>query len=250
MKIVFTTLALILLFGCSLSRNSRKNSSNTGPQLVKIYCMDGFNNEKLPDCRAYSGDSLLGISDSTGWIHLVLNSELNHNTIRLVANDTLHTNANYASYNRYFNTEITVIFYPNQAYENLIWERDNQKYGYQSKEKMLYPTKSPLLGAQPKKETTEALFPGGNAGMSAYITNQVVYPTMAIEEDISGSVRLNFIVQKDGAISHIIPSLGTHPILNQEAVRVIRNSPKWTPGSEEGVPVKTRCLLPVNFKLY
>ena len=249
MKILLYTLVAAVLLGCSLTRKSRIKSSDNEPQTVRIYCMDGFNNQGFPDCRAYIGDSLIGISDSTGWMSVTLAPQTRENTLRLVANDSLHSDGNYESFNPYFNSETTVIFYPNQKYENLIWERENEKYGFQSKEKMLNPKKSPLLGELTNKPTTDAAFPGGNAGLAQYIKEEIVFPQLAIENNISGSVRLHFIVQKDGSISHLVPAMGTHPILNQEAIRVIRNSPKWTPGTEEGKQAKTHCLLPVNFKL-
>ncbi|MBF1524210.1 MAG: energy transducer TonB [Prevotella salivae] len=92
-------------------------------------------------------------------------------------------------------------------------------------------------------------FPGGQIAMLKYIMENMKYPKQAMKEGIQGRVAVRFIVEKDGSISDVKPILSVHPLLNKEAVRVVESMPKWTPGKQNGKPVRVRFNLPVMFKL-
>ncbi|MFC2654064.1 MAG: energy transducer TonB [Segatella salivae] len=92
-------------------------------------------------------------------------------------------------------------------------------------------------------------FPGGQIAMMKYIMENIKYPKQAMKEGIQGRVTVRFIVEKDGSISDVKPILSVHPLLNKEAVRVVKSMPKWTPGKHNGKPVRVRFNLPVMFKL-
>lgn len=92
-------------------------------------------------------------------------------------------------------------------------------------------------------------FPGGQIAMMKYIMENMKYPKQAMKEGIQGRVTVRFIVEKDGSISDVRPVLSVHPLLNKEAVRVVESMPKWTPGKQNGKPVRVRFNLPVMFKL-
>lgn len=92
-------------------------------------------------------------------------------------------------------------------------------------------------------------FPGGQIAMMKYIMENMKYPKQAMKEGIQGRVTVRFIVEKDGSISDVRPILSVHPLLNKEAVRVVESMPKWTPGKQNGKPVRVRFNLPVMFKL-
>ncbi len=92
-------------------------------------------------------------------------------------------------------------------------------------------------------------FPGGQIAMLKYIMENMKYPEQAMKEGIQGRVAVRFIVEKDGSISDVKPILSVHPLLNKEAVRVVKSMPKWTPGKQNGKPVRVRYNLPVMFKL-
>ena len=92
-------------------------------------------------------------------------------------------------------------------------------------------------------------FPGGQIAMMKYIMENMKYPEQAMKEGIQGRVTVRFIVEKDGSISDVKPVLSVHPLLNKEAVRVVESMPKWTPGKNNGKPVRVRFNLPVMFKL-
>ena len=92
-------------------------------------------------------------------------------------------------------------------------------------------------------------FPGGQIAMLKYIMENIKYPEQAMKEGIQGRVAVRFIVEKDGSISDVKPILPVHPLLNKEAVRVVESMPKWTPGKQNGKPVRVRFNVPVMFKL-
>lgn len=92
-------------------------------------------------------------------------------------------------------------------------------------------------------------FPGGQIAMLKYIMENMKYPEQAMKKGIQGRVAVSFIVEKDGSISDVKPILSVHTLLDKEAVRVVESMPKWTPGKQNGKPVRVRFNLPVMFKL-
>ena len=92
-------------------------------------------------------------------------------------------------------------------------------------------------------------YPGGQIAMMKYIMENMKYPEQAMKKGIQGRVAVSFIVEKDGSISDVKPVLSVHPLLNKEAVRVVKSMPKWSPGKHNGKPVRVRFNLPVMFKL-
>ena len=92
-------------------------------------------------------------------------------------------------------------------------------------------------------------FPGGQIAMLKYIMENIKYPEQAMKEGIQGRVTVRFIVEKDGSISNVKPVLSVHPLLDKEAVRVVESMPKWSPGKQNGKPVRVRFNVPVMFKL-
>ena len=92
-------------------------------------------------------------------------------------------------------------------------------------------------------------YPGGQIAMLKYIMENIKYPEQAMKEGIQGRVTVRFIVEKDGSISNVKPILSVHPLLDKEAVRVVESMPKWSPGKQNGKPVRVRFNVPVMFKL-
>lgn len=92
-------------------------------------------------------------------------------------------------------------------------------------------------------------FPGGIGEMYKYLGKNIKYPAVASRNGLEGNVILQFVVNKEGAISDIqvVKSLGGGT--DEEAMRVIKTMPKWAPGKQNGRPVNVRYTLPVRFKL-
>ena len=92
-------------------------------------------------------------------------------------------------------------------------------------------------------------FPGGDAALMQYLTNNLRYPTMAREAGIQGTVFVTFVVERDGSITDVRILRGVGGGLDEEAVRVVRNMPRWTPGRQRGQAVRVQFNLPIRFVL-
>jgi protein TonB len=92
-------------------------------------------------------------------------------------------------------------------------------------------------------------FPGGQVGWATYLQETMRYPPIARENNISGKVQLSFIVEKDGSLSEIKVLQGIGGGCDEEAVRVLMNSPQWKPGIQDGKLVRVIYTIVLNFKL-
>ena len=93
------------------------------------------------------------------------------------------------------------------------------------------------------------IFPGGDAALMKYLSENVKYPALAIKAQEQGRVVVSFTVEKHGAISDVKVARSVTPSLDAEAVRVVKAMPKWTPGKQGGQLVRVRYNVPVSFKL-
>ena len=92
-------------------------------------------------------------------------------------------------------------------------------------------------------------FPGGQDELNKYIGKNVKYPAFARENNISGTVYINFVIDKDGKPINVKIERGVNKSLDEEAMRVIKNMPTWSPGKQNGQTVKVQYTIPVSFKL-
>ncbi|WP_311416659.1 M56 family metallopeptidase [Hoylesella shahii] len=92
-------------------------------------------------------------------------------------------------------------------------------------------------------------FPGGDAAMMKYLAENIKYPVSAQKAKEQGRVVVQFIVEKDGAVTGVKAVRSVTPVLDAEAVRVIKAMPKWTPGRQGGQPVRVNYNVPVSFRL-
>lgn len=92
-------------------------------------------------------------------------------------------------------------------------------------------------------------FPGGISGLRTYLNQNIRYPAEAQENCVQGRVVVSFVVGKDGHISDVTVLRSVDPSLDKEAIRVVRNMPRWTPGKQGGEPVRVRYNVPVSFRL-
>ena len=93
------------------------------------------------------------------------------------------------------------------------------------------------------------LFKGGDLNkFREWIMKRTNYPQAAIDKKIKGKVFLTFIVEKDGSVSNVTVVKGVDPLIDDEAVKSISGSPKWTPGLQRGLPVRVRYSISLNFK--
>ncbi len=92
-------------------------------------------------------------------------------------------------------------------------------------------------------------FPGGMKEFMKWLTKNLKYPIMAQQKNIEGKVMVSFIVNKDGTV--VAPKVvqSASPELDKEALRVIRNMPKWKAGIDDGKPCRTYMCIPIVFRL-
>ncbi|TCD11563.1 energy transducer TonB [Pedobacter frigidisoli] len=114
--------------------------------------------------------------------------------------------------------------------ENAVAVDDNQVYDFVSIEK------------QPE-------FPGGLPKFYKYLGNAIKYPPMAQENNVQGKVFLSFVVEKDGKLTDITVTRGLGSGTDEEAIRVLKASPRWNPGIQNGKPVRVKYNINVNFTL-
>jgi TonB family protein len=94
-----------------------------------------------------------------------------------------------------------------------------------------------------------AMFPGGMDAFSRYLSKTIRYPMEAREKRVQGKVLLNFIIEKDGSLSDIRVAHEIGSGLGDEAVRVVKQSPRWIPAMQNGAPVRQRYTTPISFSL-
>ena len=91
--------------------------------------------------------------------------------------------------------------------------------------------------------------PNGQDKVSVWIEEHIQYPADAKQAKIEGRVIVEFIIDKDGSIIEPKIVKGVSDSLNDEALRLVRSMPRWTPGRQNGKAVQTRYTLPINFRL-
>ncbi len=92
-------------------------------------------------------------------------------------------------------------------------------------------------------------FPGGEAELMKYISKNLKYPPVAMENNIQGRVVVQFVVTKTGKIGEVKVVRGKDPDLDKEAVRVVKSLPDFIPGKMNGQTVNVWYTLPITFKL-
>ena len=93
-------------------------------------------------------------------------------------------------------------------------------------------------------------YPGNNDALANYINTNLQYPEQAIDNNVEGTVHVQFVVDKNGNVSDVKTignKLGYG--LDEEAVTVVSKLPKWTPGKVNGKNVNTRVTIPITYKL-
>jgi len=97
--------------------------------------------------------------------------------------------------------------------------------------------------------TKQPEFPGGMDKFYKYLAASVRYPEEAIRNNIQGKVFLSFIVEKDGQLKDIKVERKLGGGTDEEAVRLLQNSPKWTPGYQNESPVRVKYNIPISFTM-
>lgn len=92
-------------------------------------------------------------------------------------------------------------------------------------------------------------YPGGDKELMKFLSDNIKYPVVDMEQGTQGRVVLRFVVGIDGNITDVNVVRSLSPTCDKEAVRVVKSMPKWIPGRQNGKPVPVYFSLPVRFKL-
>ncbi|MBI4648948.1 MAG: energy transducer TonB [Bacteroidia bacterium] len=92
-------------------------------------------------------------------------------------------------------------------------------------------------------------FPGGDDALKKFLIMNTQYPILARDNNIQGKVLVCFVIEKDGSVTDVKIVKGVDPLLDLEALRVVKMMPKWKPGKQRGKPVRVQYQIPLNFKI-
>ena len=90
-------------------------------------------------------------------------------------------------------------------------------------------------------------FPEGD--VDSYLAGHMRYPEEAKKQGVEGKVFVRFIIKPDGSLTDVKVLRPVHPLLDEEALRVVREMPRWKPGRQDGKPVRVFYSVPVEFRL-
>lgn len=92
-------------------------------------------------------------------------------------------------------------------------------------------------------------FPGGEDALRRFIAENTKYPPVARENNIQGKVYVRFVVTYDGKVDQVSIVRKVDPILEEEAIRIVKSLPTWKPGKQRGAPVNVWYTVPITFQL-
>jgi len=91
-------------------------------------------------------------------------------------------------------------------------------------------------------------FVGGDLAFIKFLQTNLIYPEKARRMGLEGRVFVQFVVEKDGSVTNVKVLRGMGGDCNEEAIRVMQNSPKWLTGKQRGRPVRVQVVVPIIFK--
>lgn len=110
-----------------------------------------------------------------------------------------------------------------------------------------------LLGSTKNTTADKSLvlaeYPGGIEGLMRFLGSNIKYPQKALDNGVEGQVLVEFVIDRDGSVCDVKPKHRIDPLLDDEAVRAVKNMPKWKPGTKDGKNVRIKYILPVSFRL-
>ncbi len=110
-------------------------------------------------------------------------------------------------------------------------------------------TPGPLQGEHFTQVEQQPEFKGGMAAFYSYVEGELKYPKEARQKGIEGQVHIQFVVEEDGSLSNVSAKSGIGSGCEEEAVRVVKNSPAFLPGKQRDKPIRVRMVLPIIFSL-
>jgi TonB family protein len=93
------------------------------------------------------------------------------------------------------------------------------------------------------------VYPGGDEARAKFIGSNIKYPQAAKEKGVQGKVFVSFVIETDGSVSEVKTQQGIGSGCDEEAMRVVKMMPKWTPGKQAGKTVRVAFTMPIKFAL-
>ena len=131
---------------------------------------------------------------------------------------------------------------PLQVADSDDWEVGEVVEGYVVDD--VYYDEPPIMGLT--EEMPE--FPGGMDALQAFLVREIQYPQVAKDNGITGTVLVEFVVEKDGSVTNAKVKVPLFPECDKEACRAVMSMPKWKPGKNMGKPVQCYYQVPVTFR--
>ena len=113
----------------------------------------------------------------------------------------------------------------------------------------LLMTNGNLMAQTVKDKIEEPQYPGGRKELLKYMEEHMVHPADMRALGLEGEVVVEFFVERSGVISGVNVVKGLTKSFDDEAIRLTRGMPRWIPGKKNGVPVRYRMTMPINFKV-
>ncbi len=89
-------------------------------------------------------------------------------------------------------------------------------------------------------------FPGN---VNAYLADNIKYPEAARKANVQGRVVVKFVINEKGQVQDALVEKSVNPVLDAEALRVVKSMPAWNPGTTKGTPVKVYYRIPISYTL-
>ncbi len=259
---LFKFLVLLCIFSCSESTDPIKNyergvkafNSNNFERAIKLFSLS-INSKPNPEAYSYRAESYLNIGDTCNycldllkiaenpeWLALEnefpLNDLCKHTFIRFEIPDSLklaHPLIDHFKITYYGCGGSDSIMEIVSKNKDFTWSSDISDI-----------QDDPLfIIAEDQPE-----FIGGDAARNKYFEKNIKYPETARLNGIVGIVYVSFIVNPDGSISSVGLLKGIGSGCDEEALRLIKNMPKWKPGIQSGKKVRVKINIPVYFKIH
>lgn len=94
----------------------------------------------------------------------------------------------------------------------------------------------------------EAMYPKRREGIKLHILNNLLYPKKAHKKGIQGTASIRYVVQTNGTVDEVEVLKSVHPLIDKEAIRVMKAMEKWLPAIQQGKPVKSAFIQNMSFK--
>lgn len=240
MRIIIFIVLILLSFSVTAQKRKKRISQNYP---IKIECVDAFDMTRMSGVRLYSNSVLIGESDSLGIINTTISNCTGKSQLMLIDSNNTRDSVKIEDYLSSLVNSYQILMYPNDSFEDLIWEKEDSIYGSVSRFEIASRKTEEI--SVPDFSDSSAQFMGGNNALIDYLDNRIDFSRLP---QTTTKAYIRFVIEPDGRISHIL-CLNDVPVhFKREAIRVVRQMPNWKPGYHNGSPARTTLRLPIVFK--